>query len=109
MTRKVIITDADSGKQLRETYVHDEPKFFGMGIRDVVWGILLTVAIITFFTNSDANQKTMQATLNRLVDFRDNSDSWNTYAFGTRFKDGQPLDRNFIVKNYGNVNGKPGS
>lgn len=104
MTRKIKIIDVESGKELRETYTDSDPKFFGMGIRDVVWGIALSAVITTFFMNSDANQKTLLLTVNRLADFRDNSDSFQTQVYGTRFRNGEPIDSNFRLPNRGNIN-----
>lgn len=101
MTRKVIITDAVTGKPLRETYVQEEQKFFGMGIRDVVWGIVLLSAITSFMVNSNNLQKSSQETLGRLIDFRDNSDSFQTQIYNTRFVNGYPADPNFKLPNKG--------
>lgn len=106
MTRKIKIIDVESGKELRETYTENESKFLGMGIRDVVWGILLSVSAITFCINSDTHQKTMEKTLDRLVNFKNNSDSFQSYAWGTRIVDGQPIDINYKIGNRGNLNQK---
>lgn len=67
--------------------------------------------IIVFFVNGQNDKKLMQESLaelktttSRLVDFKENSDGWNSQIYGTRFKDGQPMDVSFKAHNKGVVN-----
>lgn len=103
MTRKVKIIDAETGRELRETYTQEEIKIFGFSFPDVVKGIGLAITVGIFLINSDAVQKKQQVTLDRLVDFRDNSDSFQTTVYGVRFKNGEPIDPNYKINNHGNI------
>ncbi len=106
MVREVKIIDKKTGEVLREDYISATPTLLGFSIPDMfkIGGAIL--AVVVFFVNGqndkDFMQKTLaaqQVTLSRLTDFKENSDSWNTYAYGTRFLDGQPLDRAFKIDN----------
>lgn len=109
-TRPVKITDAETGKLLRETYIPDEKLIFGLlSISDCFKIGSFIIAALIFFINGEirqkaveANQMAMQETLSRLVDFKENSDSWNSQVYGTRFRNGEPIDVNFKVLNNGN-------
>lgn len=113
-TREVEIRDKETGQVLRETYVPDSIKLFGifeLTPKDLLTYGGIIVAVITFFINGQNDKKLMQANLSemkvttsRLVDFRDNSDSWNAQVYGTRFRNGEPVDTNFKINNKGNVN-----
>lgn len=112
MVREVDIFDRKTGEKLREDYVPVGFTIFGCSIPDLIkiGGALL--AIVVFFVNGQADKKNMQEAIttnahniSRLIDFKDNTDSWNTYAYGTRFVDGQPLDKTYRVEtNKGIVN-----
>lgn len=98
MTRKVKIMDAETGRVLRETYVEEPSKVLGMFTpADIAKGASFLVVAAIFLINLDNAQKSNQATLARLVDFRDNSDSFQTTVYGTRFRNGEPIDANFKV------------
>lgn len=107
MVRKVKITDADTGEALRETYAPAIPMFFGfLTASDLLKVISAMVAFIIFFVNGQNDKKLMQDNLTamqisvtRLTDFRDNSDAFNTLVYGTKIKDGQPVDPSFKVTN----------
>lgn len=101
MVRKVEIKDAETGKILREAYVQEENKIFGFSVSDFIKGGFLIVSISVFLINSDTNQKAMLKTVDRLVTFRDNVDSFQTTVYGTRFRDGEPVDSNFKIPNKG--------
>lgn len=113
MTREVEIRDKKTGQVLRETYTQIVPTFFGslnLSAADVIKlvGAILTIAV--FFVNGQNDKKlmqenlsAMQVTVSRLADFKDNSDGWNTQVYGTRFRNGEPVDNNFKVKNGGNL------
>ncbi len=112
MPRKVKICDAETGEELRETYTRMEPLLFGvLSPSDVLKVASALIAFIVFFVNGQNDKKLMQENLtamqvsvSRLTDFKENSDGWNTQVYGTRFKNGEPVDANFTLKNKGNVN-----
>lgn len=112
MTRKVKVLDATTNELLREDYVPNDKVIFGfLNVSDAFKIGSCLVAAVVFFVNGEIRQKAveenqvaMRETLSRLVDFKENSDSWNTQVYGTRFKDGEPVDSNFRMNNKGNVN-----
>lgn len=112
MTRKVKIIDAETGQQLRETYTSEPRLIFGwLTIQDAFKAASFLVAATIFFINGEIRirgiqetQGAMTITLSRMVDFRDNADSFNTLVYKTKFKNGEPVDQNFKIPNNGNVN-----
>lgn len=105
MTRKVKIIDAVTGEELRETYTSNVPTLFGalkLTPADIIKFGSALIMIIIFFVNGQNDKKIMQenllelkATTRRLVDFKENSDGWDSQVYGTRFRDGQPVDNTF--------------
>ncbi len=107
MVRKVKIIDAESGEQLRETYTPATPMLFGfLTPSDVLKFGSAAVMIVVFFVNGQNDKKIMQENLtamqisvSRLTDFKENSDAWDSQVFGTRFRNGEPIDSNFKLPN----------
>ncbi len=111
MVRKVKIIDATTGEQLREEYSPVQKLLFGfLSPTDFLKLGGAIVAVIVFFINGQndkrlmqSNLTAMQITVSRLTDFRDNSDNFNTLAYNTKFKNGEPVDQSFKVNNRGSV------
>lgn len=111
MVRKVKVTDANTGETLREDYVPTQPLLFGfMSPSDILKVGSATLAVVVFFVNGQNDKKlmqdnlaAMQVSVSRLTDFRDNSDRWNTTVYNTGFRNGEPIDPSFKVRNKGNL------
>lgn len=108
------ITVKESGKKIyegrdRRYYSSDykAPGFLGMGIADYIKLALYIGGVVVFLVKADqrlssveTNQLKMVSTVERLVDWTQNSDSWNTLQYNTKFKNGQPEnDRYWDYKN----------
>lgn len=115
MVREVEIRDKKTGQILRETYTQNTHTFFGplnISASDIIKIAGLIIMIIIFFINGQNDKKIMQqsldelkATTSRLIDFKENSDGWDSQVFGTRFRNGEPIDTNFKVHNQGKLGG----
>ncbi len=113
MTRKVKIIDEETGQVLRETFTNSPPLLAGFfSPADILKIATAGMAVIVFFVNGQNDKKIMQenlaslgVTVSRLTDFKENSDSFQTQVYGTRFRNGEPLDMNFKLPNKGNFNG----
>lgn len=115
MVREVEIRDKKTGQILRETYTQNTHTFFGslnMTASDIIKISGVFITVIIFFINSQHDKKVMQQTLDelkittsRLVDFKENSDGWDSQVFGTRFRNGEPIDTNFKIHNQGKIGG----
>lgn len=112
--RQIKVIDAKTGQTLREDYIpaasNDKVIFGLLTVSDAFKIGSFLVAAVIFFVNGEIrqkaveeNQKNMTETLSRLVDFKENSDAWNSQVFGTRFRNGEPIDNHFKTKNNGNV------
>lgn len=111
MVRKVKITDAITGEELREDYVRNQPLIFGfLSPSDVLKFGSAVIMVIVFFVNGQNDKKMMQdnlselkITTSRLVDFKENSDGFNSQVYNTRFRNGEPIDQNFKIPNRGSM------
>lgn len=111
--REIEIRDKRTGQVLRETYTPDSIRLFGvleLTPKDLLSYVGLVITIIIFFVNGQNDKKIMQqnlaemkVTTSRLVDFRDNSDAWDSQVYGTRFRNGEPVDSNFKMNNRGTI------
>lgn len=104
--KKRTITVVEDGKELykgidKRTYNQDYPKMtiLGMPLMDVIKISLYIGGAVIFLVKADqrlnnveSNQVKTSAVLERLIEWTQNSDSWNSAQFGTPFKDGKPLN-----------------
>lgn len=112
MTRKVRITDADTGEELRETYSREERKVLGLfTVADIIKIGSVWVAIIGLIIGFDYRLKNLEAdkllvavSLVKLAEFVKASDTFNSSFFRTQFENGKPVNPSFRSNNGGSIN-----
>lgn len=107
MAQKRIIHVTDgSGKTIytgedKRFYSGDYPKCkFGIPISDWLKVCGFTLAFIVTFTTMRIDINDVKATSVKFEQYIENHDDWDSAFFHVRFKDGEPLDRNFQGANF---------
>lgn len=111
MTREVKIVDKKTGEILRETYVSQERKFWGMfTLADIIKTGSIWVAIIAFVLGMDYRVKYLEqdrvlvaASMVKMTEFVKSSDNFNSTMWGTQFDNGKPINPSYRANNKGYV------
>lgn len=104
-----IITVVENGKQLykgpdKRAYDQDyKPRIMGMPIMDFIKISLYVGGAIIFLVKADQRLNSVESSslkitsvLERLIEWTQNSDNWNSAQYGTTFKDGRPINDRYM-------------
>lgn len=114
MVRKVKILDADTGQPLREAYIPDEKKIFGVfTVADLIKAGSVWIGIIGMVIGFDYRLKNLESdkiivtsSITKMIDFVKASDTFNSSTYGVQFDNGKPINPSYEINNRGNLNQK---